>query len=237
MSSTSDATMVAAVRAGTEALDTGDLPTALEHFKQVIESFPDRPEGHNNLGALYAGLGENAQAEACFNRVLVLLPHNANVLYNRGVARIGLEKFDSAYEDFTRVVTALPEDPEAHNNLGVAAFMRGAFDEAQAHLRRAMGLREDYATALLNLCDVMTAAGNAATAAKLCQDYLRTHPDAMEVRRHQFRLLTEGCQEALAEAGRAAEEILAADEQDTQTRREWGCILEARDLLTASANA
>jgi len=237
MSTNADITMAAAVQAGTDALNAGDLTTALEHFKQVIEAFPDRPEGHNNLGALYAGLGENEQAETCFNHVLELLPENANVLYNRGVARVRLEKFDSAYEDFSRVVTALPDDAEAHNNLGVTAFMRGAFGEAQAHLRRAMELREDYATALLNLCDVMAADRKATAAASLCENYLTTHPGDMDVRRRQFRLLTESCHDALSQAGRAAEEILAADEQDSQTRHEWGRILEARDLLIAAASA
>lgn len=233
----SNTAMAAAVNAGTQALDAGDLPGALDHFKKVIDAFPDRPEGHNNLGALYAGLGEYALAEACFNRVLEILPSNANVLYNRGVACIQLEKFDSAYEDFSRVVTSMPEDAEAHNNLGVAAFMRGAFAEARAHLHRAMKLQDDYATAVLNLCDVMVADRDVAAASRLCDDYLSDHPDAIDVRRRQFRLLTEGCQDALDRAGRAAEEILAADAQDASTRREWGRILEARDLLVASASA
>ena len=81
------------------------IPPSFAHLKCYGNRQPP-PVSLSNQGALYAGLGENAQAEACFNRVLDLLPHNANVLYNRGVAHIRLEKFDSAYDDFSRVVTA-----------------------------------------------------------------------------------------------------------------------------------
>ena len=62
------------VQEGSEALGQGDLRAALETFEKVIDAFPDRPEGHNNLGALYSSLGEFAKAEACFTRVLDLLP-------------------------------------------------------------------------------------------------------------------------------------------------------------------
>ena len=62
------------VQRGSAALGDGDLRTALETFEQVIGAFPDRPEGHNNLGALYTSLGDFAKAEVCFDRVLEILP-------------------------------------------------------------------------------------------------------------------------------------------------------------------
>ena len=226
-----------AVMAGSAALEAGDLKGALARFREVIEAFPDRPEGHNNLGGLYAALGEYAEAEACFNHVLDLIPENANVLHNRGVIRIHLEKFDAAHDDFQRAVAALPEDAEAHNNLGVALFMRGAFDDARAHLRRAMDLQPGYENALLNLCDVEEAAGSPRTGVELCAQHLQQWPEAVDVRRRHFRLLTSGCCEALEQAGQVAQEILAADNTDTETRRRWGRILEARELVAAQGTA
>ena len=51
------------VQKGSAALTEGDIRSALESFEKVIEAFPDRPEGHNNLGALYTSLNECEKAE------------------------------------------------------------------------------------------------------------------------------------------------------------------------------
>ena len=114
-----DSDLTAKVQMGTQALDRGDLDTALSCFEDVVLAFPDRPEGHNNLGALYTSLASFEKAEACFDQVIELLPNNANVLYNRGVVRTRLEKFDAAWDDFEKVLELHPDDIDAHNNLGV----------------------------------------------------------------------------------------------------------------------
>ena len=44
------------VQEGKRALEQGDLDKALEHFEAVVTQHPDRPEGYNNLGALYTSL-------------------------------------------------------------------------------------------------------------------------------------------------------------------------------------
>ena len=218
------------VKAGTSALEAGDLPGALEKFATVVDSFPDQPEGHNNLGALYTSLGEYDKAEACFEKVLNLLPDNPNILYNRGVIRTQLEKFDAARRDFQAVLALNPDDPDTYNNLGVTAYMQGHFEEAGRCFDQALKLRPDYANAVINLCDVESARSNQAAAVQHCEDFL-AHHDSIEVRRRLLDLLGGRCREALEQASRTAESLLMSDGGDTQVRQELSRLVQAKAAL------
>lgn len=219
------------VQAGSEALDQGDLRAALEKFERVVASFPDQPEGHNNLGALYTSLGEFARAEACFDQVLALLPTNANILYNRGVVRSRQEKFDTAREDFEAALKFAPHDTDLHNNLGVVAHLQGQHRLARKHLRKARKCDPMNANVLLNLCDVEVADGNHTIAVSLCEDYLEKHSD-LNVRRRLLELLSEGCRRELKKASEAAETLLIEDNGNQAARLELGQLIQARSAMS-----
>jgi len=222
------------VQAGTTALNDGDLRRALDKFQAVVMAFPDRPEGHNNLGALYSSIGDFAQAEACFDRVLEILPDNHNVLYNRGVVRSRLEKFDAARADFSAVLDLTPTDADTVNNLGVACFMQGRMDEARDFFKRALLLRPDYANALLNHIDVESATGHFHRAVAICETFLATN-NSLEVRRKLLELLSSGCRDTLAKASETAESILAVENENDAVREELGRITQAKAAWTGTA--
>jgi|GEM_PF-1384333 len=222
------------VQTGSTALQEGNLTEALDIFQEVVNAFPDRPEGHNNLGALYSSLGDLAKAEACFDKVISLLPDNPNVLYNRGVVRSRLEKFDGARADFRAVMESCPNDVDTLNNLGVTDYMQGHLDDAATHFKAALKIKPDYAGALVNLCDVELARGATAQAVAICDDYLRSYSN-LEVRRKQFEILSSGCREAIDKASRTAESLLAWDTDNPQVRQELGRLIQARTVLNEAA--
>lgn len=222
------------VQAGTDALNEGDLRQALDKFEEVVTAFPDRPEGHNNLGALYSSIGDFEKAEECFSRVLEILPDNANIHYNRGVARSRLEKFDGAQADFNVVLKAHPKDADTLNNLGVANYMQGDLDAARGFFSQALTSKPDYANALLNQVDVECTAGNHARGIALCEGFLASYSD-IDVRRKQLDLLSTGCREALQKASRVAESILVVERENSSVRAELGRITRAQALWSAEA--
>lgn len=220
----------ALVQAGTAALSDGDLRIALDNFRQVVAAFPDRPEGHNNLGALYSALGDLEPAEACFSRVVELLPENPHVLYNRGVVRTRREDLDGARLDFEAAAALAPDDPAIHNNLGVTAYLQTRPDGARKHFEQALRLRPDYDQALLNLCDLDAEAGELNQAITTCDEYLRRH-QSTAVRRKLFELHRTAGLAHLDRAAGTAETLLVTDPDDADLRRELGCIIQARGAL------
>jgi tetratricopeptide (TPR) repeat protein len=221
------------VNAGTEALESGDLRQALGCYESVITTFPQRPEGHNNLGALWASLGEWTRAEACFDRVVALLPENPHVLYNRGVMRSHLERHVDAGADFAAALALSPNDPDLHNNLGVSHYLRGNPDGARRHLEKALRLRPDYANALLNLCDVDECCADLAGAVERCRRFLSAHENAA-VRRRLFDLHAAAGRAHLDAACGAAEALLAAQPDDAPVRQKLGRLMTARHALGES---
>lgn len=222
------------VKRGSDALAGGDLKTALELFEQVIGAYPDQPEGHNNLGALYSSLGEFERAESCFDRVLALLPNNENVLYNRGVVRSRQEKFDLARDDFEAALRTCPRDPDLQNNLGVIAFAQGFNKIARKHFRKAMRLDPTNRNAVLNLCDVEVADGRRAAALTLCEEYLARREDPA-IRRKLLELRGAECRLALEKARLEAETLLRTSPEENDVLRELEQLKRAQIALDASA--
>ena len=222
--------MAAMVQEGTLCLENGDLQGALHSFEQVVAEFPNRPEGHNNLGALFMSLGDYERAEDCFGKVLTVLPDNPGIYYNRGMARSSQEKFDTARSDFLRVLEYDSGDVDALNNLGVMDFMQGKFTDARLRFQQALEIKPDYPRALLNLCDVEIAAGHAAQAVALCENFLTTY-NSIEVRRALLGMLSNGCREALDKAGRTAESLLAAGTADPEISLSLNRIQQAKAVL------
>lgn len=219
------------VRRGSAALQDGDLRQALEIFEQVICAFPERPEGHNNLGALYSALGEFAKAESAFDRVLEILPRNANVLYNRGVVRSRQEKYDVARIDFENALEVNGEDADIYNNLGVLEFTQGRLKQARKWFRKARRVDPAHRNVILNLCDVEVAQDRSHIAVGMCEEYLARHDDP-DVRRRLLSLLNEACTAALEKASRQAEMLVQQDSGDRQARVELGKLIQARQALT-----
>jgi tetratricopeptide (TPR) repeat protein len=202
------------VREGKEALARGNLDGALANFAAVVRRFPDRAEGHNNLGALYTSLGRFAEAETCFARVLDLLPDNGNVHYNRGIVRIRLGKHEQAAADFQATLATAPEDADCWNNLGVAAHLQGDHAAAAAHFRRALELAPAYTSAVLNLCDTELTRGRLETAVTACDEFLAIGQDA-EVRERLAELLLHQVEAKLVRAEALLEATPPADTRAT----------------------
>jgi Tfp pilus assembly protein PilF len=224
------ADIVTLVQAGKQALEAGDLESALARFESVVAQFPERPEGFNNLGALYTALGQFEQAEACFSKVLEVLPANDNVRYNRGVVRIRLREFASARADFEAVLNTNPHDADCWNNLGVAAFLQQDFATARDHFLRALELAPDFPNAVLNLADADLAEGERAQAIARCEDYLE-HFTAAEVQEKLLDLLETEIHSCLTSACTVAAQIKSAARDDVAFTDRHERLQQAREIL------
>ncbi len=211
--------LVDLVTQGKAALEKGNLEEALLRFEEVVRYFPDRPEGHNNLGALYASLGKPDQAETCFSKVLALLPGNPNIHYNRGLMRARQEKFAAATLDFEIALEHNPQDPDVHNNLGVAAFLAGDAERARVHFEASLEAKHDHLGAFINLCDLDEATDHTPQAVSRCRDFLAMKNDYLVRRRLLGLLLVQGTKDLTA-AKDEAHALLAVQPQDLDIQKE-----------------
>jgi len=129
----------------------GRLDKAEEILRRALESQPQSPELHAQLGLTLKAQGRLEQAIAAFRRALTLRPEFAEAHNNLGNALKAAGEPGPAIEAYRHALTLRPDLAETHNNLGNALRETGYADEAVAAYRQALALRPNYAEAHYNL--------------------------------------------------------------------------------------
>jgi Flp pilus assembly protein TadD len=138
---------------------TENATEKLAIYKKVTELFANDYRGHNNLGIVYFGQGNVAEARRCYAKALQLVPTNADVNYNAGIAAMAEGDLAKAEEHFGKAAgtagninaamgtlyTMKGDYPSASNAYGNTASNNAAVQQI---------LNEDYSGALKTLAKV-----------------------------------------------------------------------------------
>ncbi|MGE3145046.1 MAG: methyltransferase domain-containing protein [Pseudorhodoplanes sp.] len=115
-------------------------------------------------GAAFQARGDLAEAERCFQRVVLLDPRHAGGLHGLGRMAHLRGDADKAAGLIGRALTFDGRSADAHHDLGLALSALGRAADAIAHFRRAAELQPSHAQACLQLATHLDAAGDAAQA-------------------------------------------------------------------------
>ena len=138
---------------------TEDTAEKLAIYKKATELFANDYRGHNNLGLVYFGQGNFAEARRCYAKALQLVPTNADVNYNAGIAAMAEGDLAKAEEYLGKAAgtagnlnaamgtlyTMKGDYPSATNTYGNTASNNAAVQQI---------LNEDYSGALKTLAKV-----------------------------------------------------------------------------------
>jgi len=121
----------------------GDREEALKTFQELIDHFPDRPEGYNKMGVILAETGQLEQAEHFFLEALARDRLHVPALTNMG--NICLERGDipTAIQHYHLALEVDPEYAPAHRNLAVAYRRDGKMGAFVRHFKRSQRLEGD----------------------------------------------------------------------------------------------
>ncbi|MEW6249944.1 MAG: tetratricopeptide repeat protein [Planctomycetota bacterium] len=108
----------------------GDLPAALEHFRESIRLDPEFGFGYSNIGAVLAAQGKPAEAVPYLRRAVELEPTNHDAYFTLGVCLLDLGQAASAVETIRAGLRLQPGEFRARANLGAALAQLGRYDEA-----------------------------------------------------------------------------------------------------------
>lgn len=136
---------------GIQELNAGQLDTALETFKQVVENAPDFPDARYHLGLVYYQQARFREAAEAFKQTLKFLPRDVEALVKLGLASYRAEETLQAVNAYRAALEIQPYHVEALNNLGLAYQELGQFDEAVAVYQEALRLSPDLAEVQANL--------------------------------------------------------------------------------------
>ncbi len=136
---------------GTQAWQSGHRDEAMGLFQAVVDQYPERPEGYNKIGVIYAQTGELEAAERYFLTALTKDRAHAPSLTNLGNIYLERGELDNAIQHYTLALAADANYAPAHRNLSVAYRKQGHLNRSVTHLKRSQRLetqrqREDFRT-------------------------------------------------------------------------------------------
>jgi type IV pilus assembly protein PilF len=135
----------------------GQLTTALDEIKRVLEFRPDLPEALNLRGLIYASMGQPALAETSFRRALAFAPRDGDVMHNFGWFLCQQQRYGEADTQFSAAL-ALPQYRSFGRTLlaqGACQARAGQLHRADATLSRAFELDPSNVVVAYNLTEVL----------------------------------------------------------------------------------
>ena len=132
----------------------GQADDAANAYKHALELDRDLVEAHFNLGSLWLEQNRPDLARTEFTAYTLRRNNDPAGWLKLGMAQLKLGGTDPAERSFSAVLLLKPKDPEAYNGLGLARIQAGAPREAAKFFAAAIGSRQDYAPAILNLATV-----------------------------------------------------------------------------------
>ncbi len=121
---------------------TGQVDSARDHFRQLLERSPDNTWGLNGLLQLETLHGNLREAESLALRLLELKPHRS-FWNNLGIVRFLLGDYEQAIQAYEQAAELSPDHPTTLLNLGDSLQALGRKEEAERAFRRALDLLDD----------------------------------------------------------------------------------------------
>ena len=144
---------------GAASFQRRDFETAVEAFRQVLESDPENVRAYMSIGSAYMRMDRLAEAARAFRRAVSLAPDDA-------AAHVGLAQVhklggnaDSAIEELNIALELDPENADAHYTLAVVYRDLGELELETEELRAAVASDPRNAMAHSRLADIYLANG------------------------------------------------------------------------------
>ncbi len=100
---------------GRDALDEGDIETAIEHLTALTDHAPDFAEGWHLRASAFFGQERFGMAAADLEHALTLNPNNYEALYGLGLIFEIVDKPDLAFDAYSRALAIHPHHEEVTN--------------------------------------------------------------------------------------------------------------------------
>ena len=125
----------------------------------LTKKFPKHPFGWKALSALFQQIGKFSDALPANQKVVRLLPQDADAHYASGNILSKLGRLEQAQASYKRAVALKPDFPVAHYNRGNALNLLGRLKEAESSYMEAITQMPTFAEAHFNLGIILNQLG------------------------------------------------------------------------------
>lgn len=133
-----DSHLYTAIERADALRERGQMDEALCAYQDIVEDFPDAPQAHYKLGAIYGRLEQTKLAEACYQKALALAPRFPEANNNLGLIHMQRGDLNAAEVCYRTALAERPDFLNAHLNLGGLLHDVSRLLEAEYCARRAI---------------------------------------------------------------------------------------------------
>jgi Flp pilus assembly protein TadD len=137
-----------------------EIRSPLYVYQDLVETFPDSPHAHFELGRVLQDMGRLREAKDQFDRSLALSPNDYLTLTRLGALLADQGDLKGARATFERALGMDSTNAEVQNNLGIVLDELGELPAARLHLESALKIDPEYALAHGNLGIVLGRIGD-----------------------------------------------------------------------------
>ncbi|HLH55783.1 MAG TPA: tetratricopeptide repeat protein [Verrucomicrobiae bacterium] len=167
-----------AVLEGKQALDRGDIPHAIEELRDATQLLPTNALAFSYLGLALQQAGQQAEAEAAYQRALALDHDLTEVHFNLGCLFLSeSNKFDQAKSELINYTLRRPNSAEGWLRLGEAQLRSREITAAEKSFGEALRLSPQSAEAMTYLGLARYQRRRANEAAQFFTKALKQQPD------------------------------------------------------------
>jgi tetratricopeptide (TPR) repeat protein len=205
---------------GKLSAESGDGEKAQEAFQEVIDRFPERPDGYMSLANLYAQAGRPDVALRVLDDGLQKNAGQPVLLLQRGTFYSEMGNQERAIGDFRALLEVDPTSIDGFHNLAIALAKLEEYDEALAVLVRGREAHRDSPMLLVSRGGVYHAMGKTTEAFDAYREAVSVAPEDPQVHRAMGFMAAEidSADQALA----AWHKTLSLDPGDLEVRVSLG---------------
>lgn len=132
-------------------MNGGSASLAISRLRTQMEYIPDNVQLHNALGCAFRADGNVNEAQANFERALLLDPNYALARKNLAIVQIDNRDLDDAILNLETVLDENPNQADVYNYLGLAYAFKSESGEAEKLFLKSISIDEKYLPAVENL--------------------------------------------------------------------------------------
>jgi putative PEP-CTERM system TPR-repeat lipoprotein len=168
---------VAGVVIVTTYLQAQDYGTALEVARKIQKHTPNVPEGYTLAGIAYAGLGNQKQTQASFEKALEVRPGDPEASRNLAAIYLGQGNADKARSIFKAVLDHNPNHLQTTISLAELEYKSNQPEKAASLLESAIAKHPDKLEPRIDLVQLYLARNMPGQALAILEEAMKQFPD------------------------------------------------------------
>jgi tetratricopeptide (TPR) repeat protein len=136
-----------------ELSSKGDLNTAIEEYRRAISVYPNFVAAYNNIGEIYARMGDSEKAISSYLEALKIDKHY-RVLLNLGVEHFNRNNYDQALKYFNEVLALEPKFLEGNFYAGLVYYNKDNFKKSEKYFLKVLKIDQQHLKANLLLSHI-----------------------------------------------------------------------------------